>query len=99
MDTIKRIVFWLLEGTRGGNTRVQLLSLLIEKPRNLNQLASASGFDYKTVEHHIRLLEKNQIIESGGVGYGKVYFISDAAHAVVAQTMQDLRGGLNGKKK
>jgi DNA-binding transcriptional ArsR family regulator len=77
MDPTKRLLFWLLEGTKGGPTRIQLLSLLAKKPMNMRQLALAANLDYKTVEHHVRLLEKNLIIEPMGPGYGKMYFISD----------------------
>jgi len=77
MEPTKRLLFWLLEGTKGGPTRIQLLSLLAKKPMNMRQLALAANLDYKTVEHHVRLLEKNLIIEPMGSGYGKMYFVSD----------------------
>jgi DNA-binding transcriptional ArsR family regulator len=77
MEQTKRLLFWLLEGTKGGPTRIQLLSLLAKKPMNMRQLALAATLDYKTVEHHVRLLEKNLIVEPMGSGYGKMYFISD----------------------
>ncbi len=77
MDPTRRLLFWLLEGTKGGPTRIQLLSLLAKKPMNMRQLALAANLDYKTVEHHVRLLEKNLIVEPMGSGYGKMYFVSD----------------------
>lgn len=77
MEPTKRLLFWLLEGTKGGPTRIQLLSILAKKPMNMRQLALAAKLDYKTVEHHVRLLEKNLIVERMGDGYGQVYFISD----------------------
>lgn len=78
MEPTERLLFWLLEGTKGGPTRIQLLSLLAKKPMNMRQLSLAARLDYKTVEHHIRLLEKNLIIDCVGSGYGKMYFVSDA---------------------
>jgi hypothetical protein len=42
MDPMKRLLYWLLEGTRGGPTRIQLLSLLSKRPMNLRQLALAA---------------------------------------------------------
>ena len=66
MEPTKRLLFWLLEGTKGGPTRIQLLSLLAKKPMNMRQLALAAKLDYKTVEHHVRLLEKNLVIEPTG---------------------------------
>ena len=46
MDSMKRLLYWLLEGTRGGPTRIHLLSLLSKRPMNLRQLSLAAGFDY-----------------------------------------------------
>jgi DNA-binding transcriptional ArsR family regulator len=92
MEQTKRLLFWLLEGTKGGPTRIQLLSLLAKKPMNMRQLALAANLDYKTVEHHIRLLEKNLIVEPMGAGYGKMYFISDML-LEEKEFMSRIRGG------
>jgi len=81
MDPMKRLLYWLLEGTKGGPTRVALLSLLSKKPMNMRQLSLAAKLDYKTVEHHVELLMKNSVLENSGNGYGQVYFISDIALA------------------
>lgn len=97
MDPMKRLLFWLLEGTRGGPTRIQLLSILVKKPMNLRQLSIAAGLDYKTVEHHVQLLMKNSVLECSGNGYGQVYFVTDY---VLAQKEFSalIRGGKNGGK-
>jgi hypothetical protein len=98
MDPMKRLLYWLLEGTRGGPTRIQLLSILAKRPMNLRQLSLAAGFDYKTVEHHVQLLMKNSVLECSGNGYGQVYFISDIALAQ-KEFAGLLRGGKNGRKQ
>jgi DNA-binding transcriptional ArsR family regulator len=98
MDPTKRLLFWLLEGTKGGPTRIQLLSLLAKKPMNMRQLAIAASLDYKTVEHHVRLLEKNLIIETMGSGYGKMYFISDVLLGE-KEFMDKIRGEWYERKK
>jgi DNA-binding transcriptional ArsR family regulator len=97
METIERLLFWLLEGTRGGPTRVQILSILQKKPMNLHQLSKAAGLDYKTVSHHMDLLERNSVVECSGNGYGQVYFVSEI---VLAQKglLGKLRGDAHGKK-
>lgn len=92
MEPTKRLLFWLLEGTKGGPTRIQLLSLLVKKPMNLNQLSKAAGLDYKTVEHHVQVLEKNLIIEPMGSRYGKMYFVSDLLLGE-KEFMDKIRGG------
>jgi len=32
--------------------------------------------DYRTIRHHLEVLEKNKIITSMGEGYGTTYFLS-----------------------
>jgi len=81
MDPMKRLLFWLLEGTKGGPTRIRLLMLLSKKPMNLRQLSIAAHLDYKTTEHHVQLMLKNSLLECSGNAYGKIYFISDIALA------------------
>ena len=97
MDPMKRLLFWLLEGTKGGPTRMRLLMLLAKKPMNLRQLSIAAGLDYKTVEHHVHIMLKNSVLEGTGSGYGQLYFISDAVLAQ-KEVAQFLRGGKNGRK-
>ena len=98
MDAFKRLAFWLLEGTKGGPTRIRLLSHLEKKPMNMNQLSKTAGLDYKSVEHHVVLLEKNGLIEQIGEGYGKAYAISDL---LLSQNdvIDAIRGVRNGKKE
>jgi DNA-binding transcriptional ArsR family regulator len=97
MEPMKRLLFWLLEGTKGGPTRINLLSILAKKPMNMRQLSLAAGLDYKTVEHHVDLLAKNSVLECTGNGYGQVYFISDIALADKGFAAM-VRGGNNGRK-
>ena len=96
MDALKRLTFWLLEGTKGGPTRIRLLSLLETKPMNMHQLSKSASLDYKSVEHHIGLLEKNGLVEYTGDGYGKVYFISDSMLSQ-KDMLERIRGEENGK--
>jgi hypothetical protein len=97
MDAMKRLLFWLLEGTKGGPMRIQLLSILAKKPMNLRQLSITAGVDYKTAEHHVNLLMKNAVLECSGNGYGQVYFITDIALAQ-SELGKLIKGGKNGKK-
>jgi len=34
--------------------------------------------DYRTIGHHLKVLEKNRIITTAGEGYGTTYFLSPA---------------------
>ena len=73
---LKYILGWLIAGTRGGVTRAKIIETLRENPQNANQLATNLGMDYRTIRHHLKLLQKNRIITSAGEGYGKTYFLS-----------------------
>jgi len=75
---LKYLLGWLIAGTRGGPTRAQIIQVLRETPRNANQLANLLGVDYRTIRHHLKVLEKNRIITSAGEGYGTTYFLSPA---------------------
>ena len=43
---------------------------------NANQLGEALGVDYRTIRHHLEILEKNKLVTSMGERYGKIYFLS-----------------------
>lgn len=72
----KRLFWYLFAGSRGGDTRIRIITLLNEKPLNTNQLAAALGMDYKGIQHHIGVLEKNNLITRQGEKYNIIFFIS-----------------------
>ncbi len=65
---LKYLLGWLIAGTRGGATRAKIIETLKETPQNANQLANLLGMDYRTIRHHLEVLEKNRIITSAGEG-------------------------------
>jgi DNA-binding transcriptional ArsR family regulator len=73
---LKYLLGWLIAGTRGGVTRAKIIETLQENPQNANQLANLLGMDYRTIRHHLKILQKNRIITSAGNGYGTTYFLS-----------------------
>jgi len=73
---LKYILGWLIAGTRGGTTRAKIIETLKETPQNANQLATLLKMDYRTIRHHLKVLEKNRLITSAGEGYGTTYFLS-----------------------
>ncbi len=73
----KRIFWYLFAGSRGGNNRIKIIELLKEHPFNINQLAETLKLDYKAIQHHISVLEKNNMVSKMGEKYGVSYFISD----------------------
>lgn len=58
----RSLMWYLLAGTRGGPNRLRILDQLRERPANAHQLAVALGLDYRTVRHHVGLLERNGAI-------------------------------------
>lgn len=73
---LKHVLQWLIEGSRGGVNRARIIDALREEPKNANQLGILLGVDYRTVRHHLRILEENGLITSVGGRYGRVYFLS-----------------------
>ncbi len=75
---MRNLLWYLFAGSRGGETRGRITHLLLKQPHNANKLAEALRLDYKTVRHHLEVLEKNQLIIAINKGkYNAVYFISD----------------------
>lgn len=72
----KRLLWFIFAGSRGGLNRLRIIFSLKEKPLNTNQLAKELELDYKAIQHHIRILEKNNLITKLGEKYGVTYFIS-----------------------
>lgn len=74
---LRRLLWYLLGGTRGGANRVEILKILQDRPSNANQLAEKLGVDYKTVQHHLRVLEENGLVAPSEKGaYGAVLFLT-----------------------
>jgi DNA-binding transcriptional ArsR family regulator len=73
----KRLLWYLLAGSKGGNNRIKIIDLLKERPYNINQLSEALALDYKAIRHHITVLEKNNLVVKMGEKYGVLYFISN----------------------
>jgi|SRR5919202_1027920 predicted transcriptional regulator len=73
----KRLLWYLFAGTKGGQNRIKIIDLLREQPYNINKLSEYLGLDYKAVQHHINVLEKNNLVSKIGEKYGVLYFISN----------------------
>ena len=77
----KRLLWYVLAGSRGGPNRGRIINLLRKEPYNINRLAEALNVHYRVAEHHIRALEKNHLLSSAGEKYGKLYFLSSEMEA------------------
>lgn len=77
----KRLLWFIFAGSKGGHNRMRIIDLVKEKPYNINQLAESLGLDYKAVQHHISVLEKNNLVTKMGEKYGVLYFFSNYLEA------------------
>lgn len=68
---------YLFTSTRGGFTRLRIVMLLLKQPINTHQLSQELDLDYKAVQHHMKVLEKNNIVSKIGEKYGAVYHLSN----------------------
>lgn len=73
---LKHVLQWLIAGSRGGENRARIIMAIRDEPMNANQLCDVLGVDYRTVRHHLEVLEKNGLVTSLGKRYGKMYFVS-----------------------
>jgi len=72
-----KMVFWFLfVGSRGSTNRIRIMSALRKRPSNRNQLATELGIEYKSIQHHLKLLEKNNLVIKTGNRYGLTFFVS-----------------------
>jgi len=75
--SFKHSLWNILAGTRGGVTRILIIELLKDRPYNVNQLHEKLGLDYKTIQHHIKVLTRGNVITTEEKGkYGSMYFLS-----------------------
>jgi predicted transcriptional regulator len=74
---MRQLLGWLIVGTKGGKTRAKIIKTLKKSPQNSNQLANLLEVNYKTIRHHVAILEKNKLIISAGDHYSTAYFLSE----------------------
>lgn len=78
---LKRLLWYVLGGARGGVNRARIIHELSTRPLNLNQLAERLEVDYRTVTHHAGILRANALVVVEGDRYGALYFISPRLQA------------------
>jgi len=73
----RKLLIYLFTSTRGGFTRLRIIMHLLEKPFNTHQLAQILDLDYKAVQHHMKVLEKNNMVSKIGEKYGAIFHLSN----------------------
>ena len=74
MDKIFSSVF---TGMSGRYTRLRIICAITGDPMNSMQLSKQLKLDYKTIQHNVEVLEKNNLIIRKGEGYGDMFFPSE----------------------
>jgi DNA-binding transcriptional ArsR family regulator len=74
----KRLLMYLLVGTKGGFNRLQIMKLIHDEPLNPNKIGEKLNLDYKTVQHHLKILRENSIVVTSSPSgtYGAMYFLA-----------------------
>jgi len=73
---LRRLLWFLLGGKRGGENRARIIQTLRVRPRNLNQLSKDLNLQYKAIQHHVQVLLNSSLLVPSGEGYGTVYLLS-----------------------
>ena len=76
---MKRVLWYLIAGSRGGTNRARIIKALHDRPYNVNQLSLELDLDYKTIQHHIKVLEDHNILVNSTEEkkYGAMIFLSN----------------------
>jgi DNA-binding transcriptional ArsR family regulator len=53
------------------------MEALLKEPSNTNQLRKTLNLDFRTVKHHLEVLENNGLVTAMGNSYGRMYFVSE----------------------
>jgi len=73
----RKLLLYLFTGTKGGYTRLKIIMSLEARPFNTHQLSLELGLDYKAIQHHMRVLEKNNLVTKTGEKYGAIFHLSN----------------------
>ena len=93
-NELKRSLFWLLIASRGGDTRIRILGLILNDPLNKNELSKSLGLNYRTVTHHLNVLIKNNITREDQK-YGGLVYVNEVLEGELKKIISKLIGGNN----
>ena len=81
---LRRTLFFLLGGKRGGETRANIIRSIRDRPTGVSGLAKELGLDYKAIQHHMVILTRSSLVISTGEKYGNVYSLTPWFEAHIA---------------
>lgn len=97
----RKLLLYLFTGTKGGYTRLKIIMHLEASPLNTNQITNVIGLDYKAVQHHMKVLEKNNLVTKVGERYGAIFYLSNFLElniACLSEVIEKLERKMNSKK-
>jgi len=74
---MKELFSSVFTGMSGRYTRMRIICAITEEPMNARELSQKLELDYKTIQHNIKVLESNTLIDREGEGYGDIFFPSE----------------------
>ena len=72
----RKLLLYLFTSTRGGFTRLRIIMHLLDQPYNTHQLSKELDLDYKAIQHHMKVLQKNNMVSKIGEKYGAIFHLS-----------------------
>ncbi len=97
----RKLLLYLFTSTRGGFTRLRIIMHLLDQPYNTHQLSKELGLDYKAIQHHMKVLEKNNMVSKIGEKYGAIFHLSTFLEINISaldEAIEKLDRKLNHKK-
>ena len=97
----RKLLMYLFTSTRGGFTRLKIIMLLLDQPYNTHQLSLKLNLDYKAIQHHMKVLEKNNMVTKIGEKYGAIFHLSNFLEINIRtldEAIEKLDRKLNSKK-
>lgn len=97
----RKLLLYLFTGTKGGYTRLKIIMHLEASPLNTNQITNVIGLDYKAVQHHMKVLEKNNLVTKVGERYGAIFYLSNFLElniGCLSEVIEKLERKMNSKK-
>jgi predicted transcriptional regulator len=97
----RKLLLYLFTSTRGGFTRLRIIMHLLDQPYNTHQLSKELDLDYKAIQHHMKVLEKNNMVSKIGEKYGAIFHLSTFLEINISaldEAIEKLDRKLNHKK-
>ena len=72
----KHLLWMVFAASKGGQNRIRIVFALKRSQFNAHQLTKELDLNYRAIQHHLQVLERNNLISHIGQKYGTNYFLS-----------------------